>query len=106
MSPRAQLVASIVQTADSVYWSTLRDIYRGVQEGKSWTCRTQRHLQSQTHLSCVLSALQEAEDVTMNLHPVQVKLEEVQQVEFQQVVFNLETWRCVLVLDRCDYLCD
>lgn len=31
---RAQQVASIVQRADSIYWSTLRDVHRDVQEGR------------------------------------------------------------------------
>ncbi|XP_047445761.1 dynein axonemal heavy chain 17-like isoform X2 [Mugil cephalus] len=66
MSPSAQLVASIVQTGDSVYWSTLRDIYRDVQE-----------------------ALQEAEDVTRNLRPVQDKLKDIQHMEFHQLRDNM-----------------
>lgn len=35
MSSRAQQVASVVEQAESVYWSTLRDIYRDVQEGRN-----------------------------------------------------------------------
>ncbi|XP_044075484.1 dynein axonemal heavy chain 17-like [Siniperca chuatsi] len=66
LSSRAQQVASIVQKADSVYWSTLRDIYRDVQEG-----------------------LKEAEDVSLNLNPLQEKLEEVEQVEYQQLGDNM-----------------
>ncbi|XP_034721530.1 dynein heavy chain 17, axonemal-like, partial [Etheostoma cragini] len=61
-SSRAQQVASIVQKAESVYWATLRDIYRDVQEG-----------------------LKEGEDVTLNLGPVQEKLEQVEKMEYQQV---------------------
>ncbi|XP_040001510.1 dynein heavy chain 9, axonemal isoform X2 [Xiphias gladius] len=61
MSSRAQLVAFIVERAESVYWSTLRDMYRDVQEG-----------------------VKEAEDVTLNLSPLQKKLEEVEQMEYQQ----------------------
>ncbi|XP_059200406.1 dynein axonemal heavy chain 17-like isoform X2 [Centropristis striata] len=61
-SRRALQVASIVEKTQSVYWSTLRDIYRDVQEG-----------------------LQEAEDVTVNLSPVQQQLEELQQQEYQQL---------------------
>ncbi|XP_073347414.1 dynein axonemal heavy chain 17-like [Pagrus major] len=65
-SSRAQQVASIVQKAQSVYWSTLRDIYRDVQEG-----------------------LKEAEDVTLNLTRLQEKLEQVEQVEYQQLGANM-----------------
>ncbi|XP_038575069.1 dynein heavy chain 17, axonemal-like isoform X2 [Micropterus salmoides] len=66
MSSRAQQVASVVEQAESVYWSTLRDIYRDVQEG-----------------------LKEAEDVTLNLTPLQEKLEEVEQMEYQQLGDNM-----------------
>ncbi|XP_036939011.1 dynein heavy chain 17, axonemal-like isoform X1 [Acanthopagrus latus] len=66
MSSRAQRVASIVQKAESVYWSTLRDIHRDVQEG-----------------------LKEAEDVTLNLTGLQEKLEQVEQVEYQQLGANV-----------------
>ncbi|XP_071347222.1 dynein axonemal heavy chain 17-like isoform X2 [Trachinotus anak] len=66
MSSRAQQVASIVQKAESVYWSTLRDIYRDVQEG-----------------------VKEAEDVSLNLTPLQEKLEEVEQMEYQQLRDNM-----------------
>ncbi|KAG7219167.1 hypothetical protein INR49_003699, partial [Caranx melampygus] len=61
MSSRAQQVASIVQRTESVYWSTLRDIYRNIQEG-----------------------VDEAQDVTLNLTGLQQKLEEVEQLEYQQ----------------------
>ncbi|XP_040910342.1 dynein heavy chain 17, axonemal-like [Toxotes jaculatrix] len=66
MSSRAQQVASIAQKAESVYWSTLRDIYRDVQEG-----------------------VKEAEDVTLNLSPLEKKLEEVEQMEYQQLRDNM-----------------
>ncbi|TDH06425.1 hypothetical protein EPR50_G00133070 [Perca flavescens] len=65
-SSRAQQVASIVQKAESVYWATLRDLYRDVQQG-----------------------LKEAEDVTLNLGPVQEKLEQVEQMEYQQLGDNM-----------------
>ncbi|KAI3374826.1 hypothetical protein L3Q82_021043, partial [Scortum barcoo] len=63
---RAQQVASIVQLAESVYWSTLRNIYADVQKG-----------------------LKEAEDVTLNLKHLQEKLEEVEQMEYQQLGDNM-----------------
>ncbi|XP_044224988.1 dynein axonemal heavy chain 17-like isoform X1 [Thunnus albacares] len=66
MSSRAQQVASILQTADSVYCCTLTDIYRHVQEG-----------------------LEEAEDVTQNLRRLQEKLEDVEQLEYQQLRDNM-----------------
>ncbi|KAM9349489.1 dynein axonemal heavy chain 17-like [Symphorus nematophorus] len=66
MSSRGQQVASIVQRTDSVYWATLRDIYRDVQEG-----------------------VMEAEDVTLSLSPLQEKLEELQQVEYEQLGANM-----------------
>lgn len=44
MSSRAQQVATILQRAGSVYWSTLRDIYRDVQEGRnSQSVKTPEH---------------------------------------------------------------
>ncbi|XP_068427810.1 dynein axonemal heavy chain 17-like isoform X2 [Clinocottus analis] len=77
-SSRAQQVLSIVQKAESVYWSTLRDIYRDVQEG-----------------------LEEAEDVTLNLIPVQEKLEGLKQMEYQQLgdnmVFVMEEMRLLWI---------
>eukprot|EP00064_Thunnus_orientalis_P023470 superscaffoldBa00008901_g23714 len=54
------------QTADSVYCCTLTDIYRHIQEG-----------------------LEEAEDVTQNLRPLQEKLEDVEQLEYQQLRDNM-----------------
>ncbi|KAM4551893.1 dynein axonemal heavy chain 17-like [Odontesthes bonariensis] len=66
MSPRVQQVESIFKAADSIYWSTLRDIYRDVQEG-----------------------VQEAEDIVGNLGPVQQKLEEVEHMEYQQLGDNM-----------------
>ncbi|KAK5889599.1 hypothetical protein CesoFtcFv8_015591 [Champsocephalus esox] len=65
-SSRAQQVASIVQQADSVYLSTLRDIHTDLQQG-----------------------LREAQDVTENLERVQQKLEELQLMEFQQLEANM-----------------
>ncbi|XP_063741789.1 dynein heavy chain 9, axonemal isoform X1 [Eleginops maclovinus] len=64
-SSRAQQVVSIVQRADSVYLSTLRDIHTDLQQG-----------------------LKEAQDVTENLDGVQQKLEELQLMEFQQLEAN------------------
>ncbi|XP_018534553.1 dynein axonemal heavy chain 17 isoform X1 [Lates calcarifer] len=66
MSSRAQQVASIVQRAESVYWSTLRDIYRDIQEG-----------------------VKEADDVTVNLTQLQDRLEEVERMEYQQLGDNM-----------------
>ncbi|XP_074505903.1 dynein axonemal heavy chain 17-like isoform X2 [Sebastes fasciatus] len=66
MSSRAQQMASIAQRAESVYLSTLRDIYRDVQEG-----------------------LEEAEDVTVNLNPMQQQLEQLEQLEYQQLGENM-----------------
>ncbi|XP_056247421.1 dynein axonemal heavy chain 17-like [Seriola aureovittata] len=84
MSSRAQQVASIVQRAESIYWSTLKDIYRVVQEG-----------------------VKEAEDVTLNLTPLQEKLEEVEQMEYQQLRGNmasvLEEVRLVWI--RSEFYC-
>ncbi|XP_068565357.1 dynein axonemal heavy chain 17-like isoform X2 [Cebidichthys violaceus] len=60
-SSRAQQVVSVVQRADSVYWSSLRDLYSEVQEG-----------------------LDEAQDLTVNLDSVQEKLEELEQMDYQQ----------------------
>nr|XP_046265463.1 dynein axonemal heavy chain 17-like isoform X2 [Scatophagus argus] len=68
MSSRAQQVASIVQKGGSVYWSVLRDIYRDIREG-----------------------LKEAEDVTLNLTPLQRRLEEVEQMQYQQLGANMAT---------------
>ncbi|XP_041847461.1 dynein heavy chain 17, axonemal-like isoform X3 [Melanotaenia boesemani] len=62
MSPRAQQVAAILQAAGSVYWSTLRTVYRDIQEG-----------------------VQEAQDIVDNLAPVLQKLEDILQVDFQQL---------------------
>ncbi|KAF3698495.1 Dynein heavy chain 17 [Channa argus] len=61
MSSSAQQVASVVQKLDSIYWDMLRHIYRQVQEG-----------------------VKEAKDVTVNLEPLQEKLKQVEQMEFQQ----------------------
>ncbi|XP_029380859.1 dynein heavy chain 17, axonemal-like [Echeneis naucrates] len=84
MSSRAQQLAFIVQEAQSVYWSILRDICRDVQEG-----------------------VKEAEDVTMNLAGLQEKLEEVEQMQYQQVgdnmAFVLEEVR--LVWTRSEFYC-
>ncbi|XP_034411078.1 dynein heavy chain 17, axonemal-like isoform X3 [Cyclopterus lumpus] len=84
MSSRAQQVMSIVQRAESVYWSTLRDIYSDVQEG-----------------------LDEAEDVILNLNPVQEKLEELEQMEYQQLGGNIaavmEEMRLVWI--RSEFYC-
>ncbi|XP_051241272.1 dynein axonemal heavy chain 17-like [Dicentrarchus labrax] len=66
MSSRAKQLGSIVQTAESVYWATLTDIYRDVQE-----------------------ALKEAEDVTLSLNSLQKQLEEVEQMEYKQLEANM-----------------
>ncbi|CAK6981780.1 dynein axonemal heavy chain 17-like isoform X1 [Scomber scombrus] len=66
MSSRAQQVASILKTADSVYSCTLTEIFTHVQQG-----------------------LMEAEDVTHNLEPLQEKLAEVEQLEYQQLRDNM-----------------
>ncbi|XP_068565358.1 dynein axonemal heavy chain 17-like isoform X3 [Cebidichthys violaceus] len=65
-SSRAQQVVSVVQRADSVYWSSLRDLYSEVQEG-----------------------LDEAQDLTVNLDSVQEKLEELEQMDYQQLGDNM-----------------
>ncbi|XP_037314058.2 dynein heavy chain 9, axonemal isoform X2 [Pungitius pungitius] len=65
-SSRAQQVLSIAQRAESVYLSSLRDLHTDVQKG-----------------------LDEAEDITRNLTPVQEKLEELQQMEYQQLGDNM-----------------
>ncbi|KAL6103671.1 dnah17 [Pungitius sinensis] len=65
-SSRAQQVLSIAQRAESVYLSSLRDLHTDVQKG-----------------------LDEAEDITRNLKPVQEKLEELQQMEYQQLGDNM-----------------
>lgn len=81
---RVQQVASIVRQADSVYWPILRDIYRDVQEG-----------------------LKEAEDVTLNLNPLQEKLEEVEQMEYQQLGANMAAMmeEVRLVWIRSEFYC-
>ncbi|XP_040028098.2 dynein beta chain, ciliary isoform X9 [Gasterosteus aculeatus] len=66
MSSRAQQVLSIAQSAESVYFSSLKDLHTDIQKG-----------------------LDEAEDVTRNLKPVQEKLDELQQMEYQQVGDNM-----------------
>lgn len=55
MSSSAQKVASIVQKAESVYWATLRDVYRDVQEGRhhlyaNLVISSTSYLQRETHL--------------------------------------------------------
>ncbi|XP_077956223.1 dynein beta chain, ciliary isoform X10 [Gasterosteus aculeatus] len=54
------------QSAESVYFSSLKDLHTDIQKG-----------------------LDEAEDVTRNLKPVQEKLDELQQMEYQQVGDNM-----------------
>lgn len=55
MSSGAQQVASIVQKAESVYWTTLRDLYRHVQEGRHPpTHKPVHYLQPETHLTSSL----------------------------------------------------
>ncbi|TKS79232.1 Dynein heavy chain 17, axonemal [Collichthys lucidus] len=65
-SSRGQQVALLLQRADSVYWSTLRDVHRNVHRG-----------------------VKEAEDVTLILRPLQEKLEQVEQMEYQQLGANM-----------------
>ncbi|XP_065809516.1 dynein axonemal heavy chain 17-like isoform X2 [Labrus bergylta] len=65
-SSRAQQVASIVQQTGNISWFTLRDVYRRVEEG-----------------------LQEAEQVSLALSPLQEKLEQLEQVEYQQLGSNM-----------------
>ncbi|XP_031694300.1 dynein heavy chain 17, axonemal-like isoform X2 [Anarrhichthys ocellatus] len=65
-SSRAQQVVSVVQRADSVYWSSLRDLYSEVQEG-----------------------LDEAQDLTVNLDPVQEKLEQLERMDYLQLGDNM-----------------
>ncbi|TMS10032.1 Dynein heavy chain 17, axonemal [Larimichthys crocea] len=65
-SSRGQQVALLLQRADSVYWSTLRDVHRDIHTG-----------------------VKEAEDVTLILRPLQEKLEQVEQMEYQQLGANM-----------------
>ncbi|XP_060901503.1 dynein axonemal heavy chain 17-like isoform X1 [Labrus mixtus] len=65
-SSRAQQVASIVQQTGNISWFTLTDVYRRVEEG-----------------------LQEAEQVSLALSPLQEKLEQLEQVEYQQLGSNM-----------------
>ncbi|KAM6989838.1 dynein axonemal heavy chain 17-like [Tautogolabrus adspersus] len=65
-SSRAKQVASIAQHAGSISWFTLTDVYRRVEEG-----------------------LQEAEQVSLALSPLQEKLEQLEQVEYQQLGSNM-----------------
>ncbi|XP_075933603.1 dynein axonemal heavy chain 17-like isoform X3 [Anarhichas minor] len=65
-SSRAQQVVSVVQRADSVNWSSLRDLYSEVQEG-----------------------LDEAQDLTVNLDPVQEKLEQLERMDYLQLGDNM-----------------
>ncbi|KAM9719892.1 dynein axonemal heavy chain 17-like [Menidia menidia] len=59
---RAQQVAAIIQAGESIYWATLRDIYRDVQEG-----------------------LEEAQDVVQHLTPLQQQLQQLEELEFRQL---------------------
>ncbi|KAM7399948.1 hypothetical protein PAMA_004572 [Pampus argenteus] len=95
MSSRAQQVASILQTADSVYCCILTDICRHIHEAAP--CLKQCAPGGDVHrfygYTCyLLSAppgLTEAEDVTQNLQPLQEKLEEVEQLKYQQLRVNM-----------------
>ncbi|XP_047223322.1 dynein axonemal heavy chain 17-like isoform X4 [Girardinichthys multiradiatus] len=62
MSPKAQQMTSILQAADSVYWTALQDLQCVVQEG-----------------------VREAEDIMVNLAPVQEKLSEVLEMDFYKL---------------------
>ncbi|KAM7379901.1 hypothetical protein PAMP_005410 [Pampus punctatissimus] len=90
MSSRAQQVASILQTADSVYCCILTDICRHIHEAAPCLkqCVPGGYVHRFYGYTCyLLSAppgLTEAEDVTQNLQPLQEKLEEVEQLKYQQ----------------------
>ncbi|KAE8290438.1 Dynein heavy chain 11, axonemal Axonemal beta dynein heavy chain 11 Ciliary dynein heavy chain 11 [Larimichthys crocea] len=66
-SSRGQQVALLLQRADSVYWSTL---------------------ETSTETS-IRYSVKEAEDVTLILRPLQEKLEQVEQMEYQQLGANM-----------------
>ncbi|XP_026217195.1 dynein heavy chain 9, axonemal isoform X2 [Anabas testudineus] len=85
MSSSAQQVASIVQKAESVYWATLRDLYRDVQEG-----------------------VKEAQDVTVNLDPLQQKMEQLEQLDFQQMKHHMASVMedVCLVWIRSNFYCE
>ncbi|KAM4728999.1 dynein axonemal heavy chain 17-like isoform 3-T3 [Anableps anableps] len=84
MSPEAHQVASILQADDSVYWTALQDL--------------------QSH---VLEGVREAEDIVMNLTPVQQKLSEVMEMDFHQLRNNMAAVmeEVHLLWTRSDFYC-
>ncbi|XP_008400895.1 dynein heavy chain 17, axonemal-like isoform X2 [Poecilia reticulata] len=62
LSAKVQQVGSILKAEDSIYLAALQDLQRHVQEG-----------------------VQEAEDITLHLTPVQQKLSEVLEMDFHQL---------------------
>ncbi|MEQ2183466.1 hypothetical protein GOODEAATRI_032856 [Goodea atripinnis] len=90
MSPKAQQMTSILQAADSVYWTALQDLQCVVQEGTHHhphrpKGQTPRALDTSVCPLTVPSGVREAEDIMVNLAPVQEKLSEVLEMDFYKL---------------------
>ncbi|NXB98994.1 DYH17 protein, partial [Orthonyx spaldingii] len=77
LSPQVTVLAKTLESADSCYWPSLKNMFRAISGG-----------------------LEEAGDVSLHLQPLQVLLEEMEQAEYSQVQSFVPKMLCTVCLLR------
>ncbi|NXY12732.1 DYH17 protein, partial [Atrichornis clamosus] len=77
LSPQVMMLAKTLEKADSCYWPSLQNMFRAVSGG-----------------------LEEANDVSLHLQPLQVLLEEMEQAEYSQLKSSVPRVLCTVCLLR------
>ncbi|KAL6474749.1 hypothetical protein MHYP_G00157890 [Metynnis hypsauchen] len=84
LNPKVQKMAEILETAESVYWPALRNIFKDVKEG-----------------------LKEAENIILYLTPLQKRLDEMENVEYSLLPSHIKavTYTVALTWANSEYYC-
>lgn len=94
LSPRVSALAEILEKADSCYWPALQAMFRDVSAGRAPGGRGLLPLASPVRVPgrprCFSPApgLQEADNISLYLQPLQTLLEEMEQAEYAQVGYS------------------
>lgn len=104
LSPRVSTLAEILEKADSCYWPALQAMFRDVSAGRAPGGRGLLPLASPARFPgrprCFSPApgLQEANNISLYLQPLQTLLEEMEQAEYVQVGYTWWHYRALPAL--------